>query len=72
MEPPPDQLLTALRYHVARLAEIKEQIADGIDLLAELPDTDTVLPLFVQIYGTLAFMHQDLVALLPAQTGATT
>ncbi len=65
MEPRlPDQLLALLRYQAARLAELREQIAEGIDCLAQGADSDEVLQHFVQVYGTLAFIHQDLVALL--------
>jgi len=71
MEPHvPDQLLATLRYQAVRLAELKEQIADGIDRLAQGANPDEVLQHFVQVYGTLCFIHQDIVALLPTNAGA--
>jgi len=64
MELPPDQTMAALGYHAARLAELREQLADAVDRLTQLPDTEEVLPQFVQIYGILAFIQQDIDALL--------
>jgi hypothetical protein len=60
------RIVTDLRFQITRVCELKEQVVEGIELLARVPDSDGAQQHFIALYGSLAFLADDLHAILGA------
>ncbi len=61
-ERPPD--IADLQFQLARLNELKEQLLDAMEMVAQLPNSAKAEAHLASIYGSLTFICTDLTALL--------